>query len=190
MPGKLLLVMHGITSVLTIRLWKWCMLLPLVHRWDRNNLTANIMRISIGSDHAGYDLKAALGRHLQDRSIVVDDRGTHSEASTDYPDYAHAVANAVESGASDLGIVVCGSANGVNITANKHHGVRSAIAWNEEVAKLAREHNNANVLALPARFVNEELAMRIVDAFLAAHFEGGRHQRRVEKIEPAPVKGS
>jgi ribose 5-phosphate isomerase B len=148
------------------------------------------MRISIGSDHAGVGLKQALGRHLQDRAVDVHDRGTNSTESTDYPDHAHAVAQDVEEGAVDLGIVVCGSANGVNITANKHHGVRSAIAWNEEVARLAREHNDANVLALPARFVDEALALRIVDAFLSARFEGGRHQRRVEKIEPAPVQRS
>ena len=148
------------------------------------------MRISIGGDHAGLDLKKAIDRHLNDQGTQVRDRGTNSSESTDYPDYAHAVAHDVESGEADLGIVVCGSANGVNITANKHHGVRSAIAWNEEVAKLAREHNDANVLALPARFVDEVLALRIVDAFLGAHFEGGRHQRRVEKIEPAPMQRS
>ncbi len=148
------------------------------------------MRISIGSDHAGVSLKQALDRHLAKRSIEVLDRGTNSTESTDYPDYAHAVAQDVEDGTVELGILLCGSANGVNITANKHHGVRSAIAWNEEVARLAREHNNANVLALPARFVEEAAALRIVDAFLAARFEGGRHQRRVEKIEPAQVQRS
>ena len=148
------------------------------------------MRISIGGDHAGFDLKESLGQHLKARGADVRDRGTDSRESTDYPDYAHAVAHDVETGEAEVGIVVCGSANGVNITANKHQGVRSAIAWNEEVARLAREHNDANVLALPARFVDEELALRIVDAFLAARFEGGRHQRRVEKIEPVPVQRS
>ena len=148
------------------------------------------MRISIGGDHAGFDLKKVVGRHLKDKGSEVLDRGTDSKESTDYPDYAHAVAHDVETGAAEVGIIVCGSANGVNITANKHRGVRSAIAWNEEVARLAREHNDANVLALPARFVDEELAMRIVDAFLAARFEGGRHQRRVEKIEPDPEQRS
>ena len=142
------------------------------------------MRISIGSDHAGFDLKHHLKAHLKASGLEVMDHGTHVKDSVDYPDLAHAVSRAVASGASELGIVICGSANGVNITANKHHGVRSAIAWNEEVARLAREHNDANVLALPARFVDEALASRIVDAFLAARFEGGRHQRRVEKIEP------
>lgn len=164
------------------------MLLPLVHRWKLNPLAAKHMRISIGGDHAGYGLKEVVIGHLKSQGIDVHDQGTHSSDSTDYPDYAHAVASDVESGSADLGIVICGSANGVNITANKHHNVRSAIAWNEDVAKLAREHNDANVLALPARFVDEASALRIVDAFLAAHFEGGRHQRRVEKIEPLPVQ--
>ncbi len=147
-------------------------------------------RIPIASDHAGFELKEKLRATLAEMGYEVEDVGTHSTASTDYPDYAHAVASDVESGSADLGIVICGSANGVNITANKHHNVRSAIAWNEDVAKLAREHNDANVLALPARFVDEALALRIVDVFLRAHFEGGRHQRRVDKIEPQPVRRS
>lgn len=113
----------------------------------------------------------------------VDDKGTYSEASTDYPGYAHAVARAVIAGEASLGIVICGSGNGVNITANKHAGIRSALAWTVEIAELARQHNNANVLALPARFISPELALSIVDAFLATNFEGGRHQRRVEAIE-------
>ena len=188
MNGKLPLVIHRMKRLCTIARWKQVPLLPLVHRRNTNPLAAKGMRISIGGDHAGFGLKEAVGRHLRAKAIEVQDRGTNSEASTDYPDYAHAVAGDVETGSAELGIVVCGSANGVNITANKHHGVRSAIAWNEEVAKLAREHNDANVLALPARFVDEAAALRIVDAFLAAHFEGGRHQRRVEKIEPLPVQ--
>lgn len=141
------------------------------------------MHICIGSDHAGFDLKHVLKEHLKKAGNEVMDLGTHTRDSVDYPDFAHAVAEAVTSGKSAVGILICGSANGVNITANKHHGIRSAIAWNEEVARLAREHNNANVLALPARFVDQELAIRMLDAFLAARFEGGRHQRRVEKIE-------
>lgn len=145
------------------------------------------MRISLGSDHAGFELKQELLAHLKARGISVNDRGTNSLMSTDYPDYAHAVATDVENNTADLGILICGSANGVNITANKHHGVRSAIAWTEEVAHLARTHNDANVLALPARFIETALAIRIMDAFLAARFEGGRHQRRVEKIEPTPA---
>lgn len=142
------------------------------------------MRISIGGDHAGFELKQAVRQHLLGRGAEVIDRGPQDPGSVDYPDHAHLVANDVANGDAGLGIVICGSANGVNITANKHRGVRSAIAWNPMVARLAREHNDANVLALPARFLEVGDAMGIVDAFLDAHFEGGRHQRRVEKIEP------
>ncbi len=145
------------------------------------------MNISIGGDHAGVGLKAKVLQHLTALGHAVTDKGTMSHESVDYPDFAHAVAQDVAAGAAELGIVICGSANGVNITANKHAGVRSAIAWQEDVARLAREHNNANVLALPARFVDNELALRIVDAFLSATFEGGRHQRRIDKIESTPI---
>lgn len=141
-------------------------------------------RIAIGGDHAGYALRMHLAERLQAAGNQILDEGSFSAESVDYPDYAHAVAAAVERGAADLGIVVCGSGNGVNIVANKHHGVRSALAWNAEVATLAREHNNANILALPARYIRENEADEIVDAFLAASFEGGRHERRVDKIEP------
>lgn len=141
------------------------------------------MHISVGSDHAGFDLKTRVIQHLEQAGHLVEDRGTSTDASVDYPDHAHAVATDVAKGSVELGIVLCGSANGVNITANKHKGVRSAIAWNPEVAALARLHNDANVLALPARFVSEAEALDIVDAFLAHAFEGGRHLRRVEKIE-------
>jgi ribose 5-phosphate isomerase B len=143
------------------------------------------MRISIGSDHAGIDLKHLVKEHLKALGHEVLDKGTHVRDSVDYPDLAHGVAASVAGKDSDLGIVICGSGNGVNITANKHAGVRSALAWTEEVAGLAREHNDANVLALPARFIPDDLALRIVDRFLGATFEGGRHARRVEKIEPA-----
>ncbi len=141
------------------------------------------MRISIGGDHAGYELKAVIRQALMDQGELVVDEGTNGPESTDYPDFAHAVANAVARKDADLGIVVCGSANGVNITANKHAGIRSAIAWTEEVARLARAHNDANVLALPARFIDAPLALRIVSAFISTRFEGGRHERRVQKIE-------
>lgn len=143
------------------------------------------MRIAIGSDHAGFALKAKLVDHLRSKGLLVDDKGTFSEESTDYPTYGHAVAEAVAGQADDLGILVCGSGNGVNITANKHHGVRSALAWLPEVAALARQHNNANVLALPARFLDVAVAIDIVDHFLQASFEGGRHERRVSAIERA-----
>lgn len=139
--------------------------------------------ISIGSDHAGFDLKRILVERLTSLGRNVLDRGTYSADSTDYPDHAHKVATDVQEGTAPLGILICGSGNGVNIVANKHPGVRSALAWNEEVAALAREHNDANVLALPARFVDAGQAWAIVQAFLAARFEGGRHQRRVDKIE-------
>ena len=141
------------------------------------------MRIAIGSDHAGFRLKEQVVEHLREKGIEVEDEGTRNEESTDYPGYAHAVADAVTSNKADIGIVICGSGNGVNITANKHHGIRSALAWNTEVAQLARQHNNANVLALPARYLAAAEALAITDAFLAASFEGGRHQRRVAEIE-------
>jgi ribose 5-phosphate isomerase B len=143
------------------------------------------MRIAIGSDHAGIDLKHAVKDRLKDLGHEVVDKGTLVRDSVDYPDHAHAVANAVQDGDAALGIVICGSGNGVNITANKHSGIRSALAWNPEVAALARQHNDANVLALPARFVTTEEALRMVESFLGATYEGGRHARRVEKIEPA-----
>lgn len=139
--------------------------------------------LHIGSDHAGIDLKHHLKEHLRARGYQVKDEGTHVKDSVDYPDFAHPVAAAVAADEHVLGILICGSGNGVNITANKHAGVRSALAWLPELATLAREHNNANVLALPARFISSEQAVAIVDAFLDARFEGGRHQRRVEKIE-------
>lgn len=147
------------------------------------------MRISIGGDHAGYELKSVIRKALLEQGELVVDEGTNGPESTDYPDFAHAVANAVVRKDADLGIVVCGSANGVNITANKHAGIRSAIAWTEEVARLARAHNDANVLALPARFIDGPTALRIVSAFLSTAFEGGRHQRRVQKIE-GPATGN
>lgn len=143
------------------------------------------MRITIGSDHAGIDLKHTVKEHLKAAGHEVMDKGTHVRDSVDYPEFSHAVAQTVADGGAELGIVICGSGNGVNITANKHAGVRSALAWNEEVAALAREHNDANMLALPARFIPEDLALRIVDRFLAARFEGGRHARRVALIETA-----
>lgn len=134
----------------------------------------------IGSDHAGYALKERI-KHRFGVQLQWNDVGTDSEESTDYPEYAHAVANHVESHGS-IGILICGSANGVAMSANKHSGVRAAICWNVEVSELARQHNDANVLCLPARFVSEELAYQIVDRFVNAQFEGGRHQRRVGKI--------
>lgn len=141
------------------------------------------MHILIGSDHAGLELKHHLKEHLKEAGHTVTDKGTHVKESVDYPDFAHAVATAVSAEVGSVGVVICGSGNGINITANKHRGIRSALAWNPEVATLAREHNDANIVALPARFVTTAEAEMIVDAFLAARFEGGRHQRRVQKIE-------
>lgn len=141
------------------------------------------MRIAIGSDHAGFKLKEELLEQLRGQGRTVEDKGTFGPESTDYPDFAHAVAREVAAGQVERGIVICGSGNGVNITANKHAGVRSALAWTAEIAKLARQHNNANVLALPARFISAQEALAITQAFLDTPFEGGRHQRRVAAIE-------
>ena len=140
------------------------------------------MKIAIGSDHAGFNYKEAIKHHLQQAGHDVEDLGTFTEASCDYPDYAHAVANAVEDGKADFGVLVCGSANGVAITANKHAGIRAAICWEKEIAVLARAHNNANIICIPARFVSTDATFEMVDAFLATPFEGGRHQTRVGKI--------
>lgn len=138
--------------------------------------------ITIGSDHAGYAMKELVKAHLLQRGYAVDDKGPFSEDSVDYPDFAHQVASDVEEGRFPLGILLCGSGNGVCMTANKHQGVRAALVWTAELAELARQHNNANVLCLPARFITEAEATAMVDAWLDAAFEGGRHERRVEKI--------
>ena len=143
--------------------------------------------IAIGSDHAGFELKEHLKTLLAGKGFSVEDKGTHSTQSTDYPDYAHQVANAVEVGSAELGILVCGSGNGVCMTANKHSGVRAALAWTPEIAELARLHNDANVICIPARFIPEETADAIAEIFLQTKFEGGRHQLRVEKIEGGAV---
>lgn len=139
-------------------------------------------KIAIGSDHAGFEMKERIKSLLADKDNEVFDFGPHNSDSTDYPDFAHPLASAVEKGDYDLGILLCGSANGVAMTANKHQGIRAAICWNEELASLARQHNNANVLCLPARYIDEALARKIVERFLNSSFEGGRHARRVEKI--------
>ena len=140
------------------------------------------MKIVIGSDHAGFELKTEVINYLQSLNHDVLDKGTHSSDSTDYPKFAHAVANTIGSGRADFGIVICGSGNGVAITANKHRGVRAALSWNAEIAQLARAHNDANVLSLPARYISVNEAKEIVDAFLNSPFEGGRHKRRVDMI--------
>ena len=138
--------------------------------------------IAIGSDHAGYDYKEDLISFLEGKGLPFKDFGTYSKDSVDYPDFAHPVAKAVEDGEASFGVLICGSANGVAITANKHQGVRAAISWGEELAQLAREHNNANVLCIPARFVREGDAEKMLDIFINTPFEGGRHENRVNKI--------
>lgn len=138
--------------------------------------------IPIGSDHAGFLLKQALIEYLTDKGYELKDFGCYSEESIDYPDYAHPVASLVESTPDMLGILICGSGNGINMTANKHQGIRSALCWKKEIAELARAHNDANIIALPARFISTEEAIEMVDAFLSTDFEGGRHERRVNKI--------
>lgn len=143
-------------------------------------MTTTKRAIAIGADHAGYEYKELITSFLED--FQIKDFGTYSEDSVDYPDFAHPVALSVENNESDLGILICGSANGVAITANKHQGIRAAICWSEELAKLARQHNNANVLCIPARFVSVDEARRITSAFLSTEFEGGRHANRVDKI--------
>ena len=138
--------------------------------------------IPIGADHAGFQLKATVMAHLQAKGYEVKDYGCYSEDSIDYADFGHPVASYVENNPGTMGIVICGSGNGINMTVNKHQGIRGALCWTPEIAKLAREHNDANILTLPARFVTEAAALEMVDAFFATAFEGGRHQKRIGKI--------
>lgn len=138
--------------------------------------------IAIGADHAGYEYKTVIADLLRNKGLEVKDFGTSSTDSVDYPDFAHPVATAVESGEAGLGILVCGSANGVAIAANKHQGIRAAICWQTEIARLARQHNNANIICLPARFISTPAAEEMVNIFIDTAFEGGRHEKRVEKI--------
>lgn len=140
------------------------------------------MNIAIGSDHAGFALKQLILAYLNTKAYTVKDFGCFSVASVDYPDYAHPVAIAIEQNDYDFGILICGSGNGVCMSANKHAGIRAALAWKPELAELARQHNNANILCLPARFIENSLAIQCVEQFLNTGFEGGRHQRRVNKI--------
>ena len=140
------------------------------------------MKLAIAADHAGYELKEFLKEEFNLQHQFID-FGTHSTNSMDYPDVAHPLANAIENKQADLGIIICGSGNGVNMTVNKHAGIRAALCWTNEIASLARQHNNANVLSIPARFVSHELAKQMVETFLAIPFEGGRHANRVDKIK-------
>ena len=140
------------------------------------------MKIAIGSDHAGYEYKSYLVRKLKKQGHDVLDLGPDSENSVDYPDYAHPVSDTIEQGRATLGILLCGSGNGVCMAANKHKNIRAALCWTPELAKLARNHNNANIVCIPARFVSKIIAGRIAESFLISPFEGGRHQARVDKI--------
>lgn len=144
------------------------------------------MKIAIANDHAGFSIKKYLLDYLIKAGYEVNDMGSDSQESSDYPDYAHPLATAVEKGDFVFGISICGSGNGINITVNKHQGIRSALCWNEEIAILARKHNNANICALPGRFISGEEAVVIVRAFLNTPFEGGRHERRIKKIPLKP----
>ena len=140
------------------------------------------MKIAIGNDHAGTDYKFAIVKHLQEQGIQVENHGTDSFDSVDYPDFVHPVAKAVEEGGVDCGILICGSANGVAMTANKYQKVRAGLCWTKEIVELIRQHNNANIICIPARFTAIPQAVEMVKTFLATDFEGGRHQRRVDKI--------
>ncbi len=140
------------------------------------------MKLAIGCDHAGFELKETIKIYLAGKGIEIIDKGTYSCDSVDYPDFAHAVSKAVVDKEAKFGILICGSGNGINMAANKHAGIRAALCWRKEVALLARQHNDANILTLPARFLTGKEAEEITDAFLAADFEGGRHANRVNKI--------
>lgn len=140
------------------------------------------MKIIIASDHAGYELKEKIINHFQ-KNFDFENYGPFSSKSVDYPDFAHPVADKIVKGEYEFGILICGTGNGIGMTANKHAGIRAALCWNKEIAALARQHNNANVLVLPARFIKEEDAFEVVKIFFSTDFEGGRHQRRVEKID-------
>ncbi|MGZ4097480.1 MAG: ribose 5-phosphate isomerase B [Bacteroidia bacterium] len=142
-----------------------------------------IKNIAIGSDHAGFELKEQVIEYLKNKGVHVGDKGTYSCERADYPDYGHAVAMAVLSKEVEMGILMCGSGNGINMSANKHKGIRAALCWNSEIAALARQHNDANILVLPARYISKEEAFKCVDVFLTEKFEGGRHQQRIEKID-------
>lgn len=145
-----------------------------------------ITPIGLASDHAGFEAKQTVIKQLKEKGIPYKDFGTYSEESTDYPDYAHLLAVAVEKGECYPGIAICGSGNGINMTMNKHQGIRSALCWSKEIAGLARAHNDANVLAMPGRFLNEEEIYEILVTFLNTPFEGGRHEKRINKI---PIDG-
>lgn len=140
------------------------------------------MKISIGNDHAGTEYKQAIVKHLESKGFKVINHGTDSTDSVDYPDFVHPVANDVEEHKVDFGILICGSGNGVSMTANKHQDIRAALCWNKEITALARQHNNANILSIPSRYTAKQQVLEMVDTFLETPFEGGRHQKRIDKI--------
>ncbi len=142
-------------------------------------------KIAITADHAGYFLKEKIKKYLINEKYEIKDFGTFSDENVDYPDFAHPLANAVANGEFDLGFTICSTGNGINMTVNKHQGIRAALCWNEEMSRLARAHNDANICALPGRFISESEAILIVKTFIATGFDGGRHKRRIEKI---PIK--
>lgn len=165
-----------------------CVLAFCVYLQIISNKARNMETILIGSDHAGFLLKEHLKRKLEAEGVCVKDYGTFSEESMDYPDVAHPLAYDIQCGKAERGILICGSGNGVSMVANKYPGVRAALCWDPELASLARQHNNANILTLPARFISAETAEACVDVFLQTAFEGGRHARRVEKISMGIIK--
>lgn len=142
----------------------------------------DIKVVGLASDHAGFELKEFVKQYLTEKGIPFKDYGTNSDVSCDYPDFAHALAQGIEKGEVYPGIGICGSGEGIAMTLNKHQNIRAGLAWIPEIAHLMRQHNNANVLVMPGRFINHEMARKIMDEFLSTNFEGGRHQRRVEKI--------
>ena len=141
------------------------------------------MKIAIGNDHAGVEVKRNIEKHLSKKGYTVINKGYDGEESVDYPDFIHPVSQEVKEKKAQIGIIICGSGNGAAMTANKHKGVRAAICWNEEIAELARQHNNANIISIPSRFLSEEKIIKIIDIFIKTGFEGGRHKRRIEKID-------
>ena len=140
------------------------------------------MKISIGNDHAGLELKEVIKSYLEIKGHNISNHGTNVSDSVDYPDFVHPVADEVENGKTDLGIVICGSGNGAAMTANKHQKVRAALCWTVEISRLSRTHNDANVISIPARFIKAEVALEMVDAFISTTFKGGRHKNRINKI--------
>lgn len=141
------------------------------------------MKIAIGNDHAGVEVKKNIEKHLSEKGYTVINKGYDGKESVDYPDYIHPVSKEVKEGKADIGVIVCGSGNGAAMTANKHRGIRAAICWNEETAALSKQHNNANIISIPSRFLDDDKILNIVDVFIKEEFERGRHERRIKKID-------